>query len=310
MAKLLTTLLCSLALLAQGLFAQRLFAQAQPPLTVYSRVPESELDQRNSFEYALITLLLSVTESSHGPFRLLPLPPMTAARSLHAVANHQLPNLVTKQSYSTQLADHPALQVLLPPVEFGTVGYRVCFVSPAMQHRVKHLRTAADLAQLRIGQGIGWLDTDILRANGLQVTETAQFSSLFSMLMANRIDLFCRGVNEWQAEMTEHQQRMALILDPHLLLHYPLPRVLVTHKRNRALIERLQAGLNRVSQNGELAALWRKHYGASVIASNLQRRHTIPLINPLSPPLPSTYQQFMLSPAQLLDLAKPETGKH
>lgn len=62
MAKLLIALLLSLSLPTLG----------QQPLTVYSRVPESELDQRNSYEYALITLLLSATEKTHGPFQLLP----------------------------------------------------------------------------------------------------------------------------------------------------------------------------------------------------------------------------------------------
>lgn len=234
---------------------------------------------------------------------------MNAARSLHALTSKQLPNLVSKQSYSLALANNPELQVLWPPVEFGSVGYRVCFVSPARQHQVQQLRSLEDLAQWRIGQGIGWLDADILRANGLQVTETAQYTSLFSMLTANRIDLFCRGINEWRAEMAEQQQRMALILDQHLLLYYPLPRVLVTHKDNAALIDRLQAGLQLISQNGQLGALWRQHYGASVIASKLQSRHTIQLHNPLSPALPAPYQKFMLSPAQLQALADPQAAR-
>ncbi len=290
-------LLCVLLLMPALLWSKE-------PLTVYYRAPEAEVDTRQSFEHDLLELLLEQTRRSHGPYRLLPYPPMNTARSLQVIANHSQPNLVIKYSYSDALRDNPNIHVLLPPVEFGAVGYRVCFASSKGQAKLANVRRLKDLGQLLIGQGIGWLDTQILRANGLQVVEVSNYLSLFRMVASNRIDLFCRGINEWQAELTSHRDIHGLLLDPSLLLHYPLPRVLLTHNADRELIERLEAGLQQVLANGELAHLWHHYYSASVEASNLTKRRAIELQNPFLTHFPERYKTLLLKPEQLLRLTQ------
>jgi hypothetical protein len=58
------------------------------------------------------------------------------------------------------------------------------------------VQSLEQLKKYTIGQGIGWQDAKILQHNGLNVVDVDAYESLFKMVAAGRIDLFCTGANQ------------------------------------------------------------------------------------------------------------------
>jgi hypothetical protein len=99
------------------------------------------------------------------------------------------------------------------------------------------------LKKYSIGQGIGWADSLILRHNGFRVIEVQNYDSLFKMVAAGRIDLYCRGVNELRKEYESYRYITRLTYDESFALAYPLPRFYYMGAFNKDAKERMEVGL-------------------------------------------------------------------
>ena len=153
-----------------------------------------------------------------------------------------------------------------------------------------------DLHRYSIGQGVGWVDSEILRANGLKVIEVSNYESIFKMVIAGRINLFCRGANQLQAEVEEFKSLTNLTYDESFVLVYPLPRFFYLNAKNTVAKERIQTGLQIAFKDGSFKQLWKKHYQSSVDFSKLGQRKHIYLENPLLKNLPPDYKQYFMNP--------------
>ena len=272
-------------------------AQAQ---TVFSiRNQETPGDKRENYNKQLIQLALDKTRRLYGNYRLEQIPPMNTPRSLYAAAQNIYPNLLLELSYDPALLDKDGLSYIPFPVDLGMVGYRVCFVNPAVKDAVARVRNLADLRQFTIGQGVGWVDTQILRYNGLKVEEVSNYTGLFRMVAAGRIDLFCRGINEVSNELQSFGDITNLEIDAHLLLVYPLPRFYYLGTQNPSARSRVELGLQLAYQDGSLLALWRQHFLAGILALRLDKRLVISLQNPLLGDLDNHYLKYDIDPLNL-----------
>lgn len=116
-------------------------------------------------------------------------------------------------------------QKLLPiriPIDKGLIGWRVALVREEDRHWLKSVRSLADLRPMRFGQHSDWSDTDILRDNGLQIVTSQNYANLFRMLDAGRFDLFPREVVvAWSEQARATEQGLKLVVDEHVVLHYP-----------------------------------------------------------------------------------------
>ncbi len=252
------------------------------------------------FDYytAVLKLALEKTLPDYGDYRMQGIAAFDTERTLYALASDQYANLIVERSYDGVLTESKRLTYIDFPVEGGIVGYRVCFINPAIKQQIKKIQTLAELRRYNIVQGIGWADTAILRHNGFKVLEINNYGSMFKMTTAGRADLFCRGANEILAEYEEFKDLYKLEFDESFVLYYPLPRFFYLHSKNKIAKKRIEAGLKLAYQDGSLKKLWHKYYQASIDFSKLNQRKIFRLENPLLQDLSRDYEQYLFDPVE------------
>ena len=277
-------------LIVGGAVATASEQKAQAPTIFTYRSAESDLDARYDYDLSLLTLALDKTVKQYGPYTLEPSGGMNFARAIHLVETNQKPNFFIKLSYEKQFSSNLVHTSI--PIDLGIVGYRVCFISPQADKRLSSKPSLAELKRLLHGQGKGWADVKILESNGFQVFENSSYEGLFLMVANNRVDLFCRGVNELYDEFHAHKSIPGLQYDKRFVLYYPLPRFFYTHRDNIEALERISLGLSLAFEDGSLQKLWRSAYQTSIEFSQLSQRELIPLENPTLEALEPGYQDY------------------
>ncbi|MGL5811811.1 MAG: hypothetical protein ACRCYW_00535 [Aeromonas sp.] len=170
------------------------------------------------------------------------------------------------------------LSLVPVPIYLGGGGYRV-LLHPARDEGLAGIRDLEGLKRLRIGSGRTWVDSDILRANGLQVV-TSEYPNLFPMLKAGRFDVLPRAIFEVLPEVAHFGPGLAI--DNRLLLHYPSDLFFYGAPENRRTNEIVAAGLDIMYHNGSFQALLRSHDSTRLALQQLDlpSRTVITLDNP------------------------------
>lgn len=286
-------------LLGAFLLIISLFSQAENELVVSYRSPQVGITTSHYHDYytELLKLALEKTRPTYGNYTMSGVPPnVSILRSLSDVAENTYPNFVMEFGYEEKLTKTGRLTYIDIPVDGGIVGYRVCFTNAALKEKLKHVNSLDDLRKYSFGQGVGWVDSEILRANGLNVIEISNYESIFKMVIAGRIDLFCRGANQIQSELEEFKSLTQLNYDESFVIVYPLPRFFYLNVKNKLAKERIQAGLKIAFDDGSFKKLWQQHYQSSVDFSKLNERKIIYLENPLLKNLAPNYKQYFINP--------------
>lgn len=176
-------------------------------------------------------------------------------------------------------------QRLLPiriPLDKGLYGWRIALLRADRAQLLRDVHSLTDLQKLRAGQGHDWPDTLILRHQGLQVETSSSYDSLFLMLRADRFDYFPRAVLEANAEL-QHMHSDDLVLDRHLVLHYPTALYFFFSPQTPQLADEVRRGLELALADGSFDRLFRQHHAADLKLARLDQRHIIELRNPLLP---------------------------
>lgn len=264
--------------------------------TVFTaRAPESKADLRQNYHYQLLDLALQKTIETHGSYRLeLAAEGANMKRSMRNVQQNRYQNYFLRQSVSTELMEK--MEPVPFPVDRGIVGYRVAFTSVETKERLKSIKTISDLKKFSIVQGIGWLDTRILKSQGFTVETSSSYESMFVMVARDRADLFTRGANELLGEWQNHKNIPNLTYDESIVLYYPLPRFFFTTKGNKESAERVYSGLIKAYKDGSLIQLWQKNYAPSIAFTKLGKRKIFSVTNPLIEDLDSSYTKYLYNP--------------
>lgn len=270
-------------------------ATASSPLIVTHKLPELGSQERVLHEVEVLQLALEKTTAEFGAYELRGIPPMNRARTLATLSHRVYPNLLLQMSYEDELTEKENLSYIPLPLDLGALSYRLCFARSALAAKTTNITSIEQLQQFTFGVGIGWADGKILRANGLQVIESNNVTSLFRMTKAGRIDFFCRGPMELHSEQ-QMDESLGLTANPHIALHYPLPKFFFTHKDNHAALGRIQKGLELAYRDGSFQKLWHQRHGQGLHQSNLKQRHIIYLQNPLIKHLPHQYESYLYNP--------------
>lgn len=285
--------------LSLGLILASQLAVAAVDFVVSYRTPVINDNTSTYHDYytALLKLALEKTRPTYGDYKMKGVPPsMSLLRSLSDAVGNIYPNLAVEAGYEEKLTESGMLTYINIPIDGGIFGYRVCFTNAAIKEQLKTVNTIDDLRKYTIAQGVGWVDTEILRANGLSVVEISNFEGIFKMVAAGRIDLFCRGANQLQAEVEEFKSLTKLTYDENFVLVYPLPRFFYLNAKNTLAKERIQAGLQIAFKDGSFKKLWQEHYQSNVDFSKLDQRKHIYLENPLLKKLSPDYKQYFMDP--------------
>lgn len=243
--------------------------------------PESADDHRFHDLIELLDTALQRTQTTHGDYQLKPSAAvMQESRYLLELGRQRTLNVAWT---STSEAKERELLPIRIPLRKGLLGYRISLIHQAGQKDIAQIKTLSDLRRLTLGQGLGWGDVAIYRSNDIPVHE-ANYSNLFAMLNARRIDLFPRGINEiFEEYQANHSKYEHLAIEQHVLIVYPWPYYFFTHRQDVELASRIETGLRRMQRDGSFDAIFMKHHRAAIDQANLGQRHIIRVRNPLLP---------------------------
>jgi hypothetical protein len=243
------------------------------------RFPRPEFEGDRRFDYALQLLKLGLSKTG------------TAYRvELAPVAMNQERQVLELEADRTiDIAPIPSSaereERLLPvriPIQKGLLGWRIGLIRKGDQARFAGVDTLDDLKRMRVAQGAEWPDTQILRANGIEVVTAPRYDGLFQMLLSDRFDYFPRSVNEIWDELDKHGA--TLEVESHVALHYYYDAYFMLNKKKTKLAENLRRGLEKAIADGSFDRLFDQHHGERLRKSGLDKRIVIRLKNPLLTP--------------------------
>lgn len=257
------------------------------PLTVAAEVKADERQElilwyRNYDSppvLALVRLALEKTPE-YGPARVRRSAEMGQARGLRELAsgNGERIHLANVATSSTREKN---LQAIPIPIDNGLLGLRVCVIRADDEGLFEDVYSLKDLLEkdVRIGQGSHWPDTQVLAGSGLEVVTDARFETLFRMLRNNRFDCFARGANEVMFDL-QLAGDPSLIVEPEVILAYPMPSYFFVNRDDFATGQRIQLGIERAIVDGSFGVYLDRYYFRPLQALKLQQRRVIELPNP------------------------------
>ena len=119
----------------------------------------------------------------------------------------------------------------------------------------------------------------MLEANGIPVVTHSRYEILFGMLRNERFECFARGVSEVLYDL-ELEQDPNLLIEPDLLIAYPMPSYLFVGPEDQETAHRLQLGIERAIHDGSFNDFLRHYYARAVKELDLDERTVITLENP------------------------------
>lgn len=243
------------------------------------RFPRPEFKEDRRFDYALKLLKLGLSKTG-TEYRV----------ELAQISMNQERQVVELEADRTiDVAPIPSSaereERLLPiriPIQKGVLGWRLGLIRKGDQGRFAGVASLEDLKRLRIAQGQEWPDTQILRANGIDVITAPRYEGLFKMLVSERFDYFPRSVNEIWDELENHAG--TLEVESRIALHYYYDAYFMVNKKNTRLAESLRQGLEKAIADGSFNRLFDEYHGERLRKARLDKRTVIELRNPLLTP--------------------------
>jgi hypothetical protein len=175
------------------------------------------------------------------------------------------------------------LNVVHIPIHRGLIGYRVFLIQRDRQRDFDRIETLDDLRSMTGIQGLGWIDTDIMRHAGLPVQTTSSYETIFRMLEGRRVDYFPRGVIEAYPELESRKATEPdLAVEQNLLLMYRSDFLFYVSPAHRDLAETISRGFTAAWRDGSYLRLFNTHpYIQNALQyANLDGRRIIQIDNP------------------------------
>jgi hypothetical protein len=273
------------------------FAIAYGQTNVIYPAPESISDKRFTDLIELLSLAMEKTVPEYGSYNIIPSRlPMNEKRSLEELKQGELVNVVWSSTSMEKENDFIPIRI---PLRKGLLGYRISLIDTKNQPLIDTVKTLAGLRKLNIGQGIGWGDLGVYKANGIQVS-TSNYESLFAMAAHDRFYLFPRGINEvFDEYKTRKVEFSNLGIENGLVLYYPWPYYFFVNRNNRKLADRIDLGLRRMINDGSFDKIFWKYNGNAIRKANLSKRRIIQLDNALLPKETPMGSRYWLFPGRL-----------
>lgn len=237
-------------------------------------------DGDTRFEYytELVRILMEATVETHGGYEWKPWhEEVSPARQQKILAAGRLMNVV--YSAPTEGLNSAGIPVKLN-VRKGINGYRLLLIRKTDQPRFSKVASLEELRKFTAGQAKGWPDVKIYESNGLPVSSTGDFESMFPMLRAKRFDYYPLGITEAPELLNrcgEFCQDIAI--ENSIILHYPFPIFLYVSRSHPKLAQRLTDGMEIVVQNGVFEEFWQSKHRALLKAVAFEGRTQIKMIN-------------------------------
>ena len=271
---------CHLILLIALLLLQ-VSAAATGIRVVYS-AGEIQNDTRFNDVIELLCTSLEKTKARFGPFECLHSPKVLPKKRALLELEQPLHSINVIWN-PTSVEMEQRFSAIRIPLRKGLLGYRIALIRQQDQSKIDQIKTVDDLKKFTLGQGVGWTDNLLYEAQGIHVDQ-APYAQLFKMLSMHRFDIFPRGVGEIFAEYAQNaQDNPQLAIEKNLLIYYPFPYYFFFNKKDIALKDRVEAGLQIMRKDGSFDAVFNKYHRASIEKANLKGRRMLRLTNPFLP---------------------------
>jgi ABC-type amino acid transport substrate-binding protein len=214
---------------------------------------EKAAESHIGYFYDVLKLALKKTEASDGPFEI-------SFASETSSVNRSLADLKNDVNINVMWTtiDKRREQELLP-VRISLLhelnNYRIFLIRDGDQARFDQVKSVNDLRKLTAGLGSQWPDADVMRNDDFNVVTSPTYSSLFKMLVAKRFDYFPRGLYEVWDEAARYKDQ-GLVVEKKLMLYYQAPFYFFVNKKNTALADRIERGLNIALADGSFDELF------------------------------------------------------
>lgn len=248
---------------------------------------------RKKYEREVVQCILNATLPSHGSFELIEHETTYSkeeeAQTFRMKNHHLLVTVAGNQKFESEE------KIIIPqPILFNLMGSRIAIVLQKNKHLLLEAYHQGQLGSLQVGIPTSWSDAAIFRKNGYQVVEEGSYEDVFDRLVQGRFDYVSFGANEVESILEQAiKQYPKLCLEPKLVLQYPLPLVFYVHPRMPMLAERMNVGLQKIIDSGELAAIFQSYYSQTIHNLHLATRYVVTLKNPFIPsnlnPLPKVF---------------------
>ena len=173
------------------------------------------------------------------------------------------------------------LEPVRVPLFMGLFGWRLLFVLPSQLARLSRLRTLVQWREVPLVQGHDWPDTDVLRANQLQVVTAPRYENLLALLRSGRAVAFPRAVVEASSELGSLPD---LRIEPNWVLNYPAAMYFFVNRKRPELLAALKKGMETMANDGRLRQHLLAHFGDLLKQARLGDRRVLRLDNPNLPP--------------------------
>lgn len=236
---------------------------------------------QNTFDAGLLRMLALALEKAPGAYVLEQWGGrMERNRSVQEVMLGR--NLDVLWAVTTRERERQMLPVRIP-LDRGLSGWRLALIMQQHSARFAGVRQLGDLAGFTAGQGYGWAEGPIWRANGLPVVTGNSSESLHAMLAAGRFDYFPRALGEAVRESDQFAAR-GIVVAPGFVLHMQSAVYFFVNKNNHALAAAIEQGLRNAIHDGSFDQLFRELNDSAIERARLAQRRVIELANPELPP--------------------------
>lgn len=228
------------------------YANKDRPLRIVVPTRDVSTTADAHFFYPLLNLVLKKTEATDGPFVTEYYPhSLSSARILTKLKKNDNMHVVWTSTSADRERDFYFIPIsLLKELS----DYRVLLIRKGDQKRFDAITSLDELKKLKVGIGGHWPDAKLLHNNGFMITTSIYYESLFKMLVADRFDMFPRGLFEAWDDYEQHKH-MNIAVEERLLLHYPAPFYFFVNKKNKALADRIERGLRIAMADGSFDEL-------------------------------------------------------
>ncbi|KQV91392.1 hypothetical protein ASD15_05035 [Massilia sp. Root351] len=236
---------------------------------------------QNNFDASLLRMLALALDKAPGAYALEQWGGrMERGRSVQEVMLGR--NLDVLWAVTTRERERQMRPVRIP-LDKGLSGWRLALIMQQHSARFSAVRRLDDLADFTAGQGYGWAEGQIWRANGLPVVTGNSSESLHAMLAAGRFDYFPRALGEAVRESDQFAAR-GIVAAPGFVLHMQSAVYFFVNNNNHALAAAIEQGLRSAMQDGSFDKLFRELNDSAIERARLAQRHVIELANPELPP--------------------------
>ncbi|MES2826032.1 MAG: hypothetical protein V4732_20700 [Pseudomonadota bacterium] len=233
------------------------------------------------YKFELIHRVMELTRKEFGDYQAIPYRGSDTGqqRWAHLINEGKLINIAWV-SPGTAVANANVIPI---PVDImhGLLGFRVCLINKDAPNKFNEVLKLNALDSLKIGQALTWDDIAIYHHNNINPILSPNFSSLFDMLGSRRFDCIALGINEIFLIQQEKKSRYPfLVIEEKLLIYYEFPTYLYVSKTEPRLAMRLQLGLEKMQQNGDLVKLFKEYHPYDFTSLHLDSRKAICLKSP------------------------------